>query len=389
MSVPKSSKYRGKTIRRRRASWQVDFGTKNGKRLQNSFRTKEDAKLAIDDSLEQQRITAIDHRNKHVAVYDLSDIQRIDVISARERLPRGATLTQAVEFFVKHTKPTGGAMTVSEVLAEYLEAKTKANRRPDSLKSIKTRIGRFAEKFGQVPVHEISTHDIERWMDGFEHGKVSRLNDRVYLVGFFNYAMKQEYVSQNPAERIERPILGEKIPEILTVAEAERLMLTARGSYPDMVPYFSICLFAGLRPNEAQNLDWRNVSLDARLITVRPEVAKRRRQRHVDISGNLLNWLAPFQQREGQLYFGRAHFEAARRDAGIPWANDILRHTFATYHLAKHQDAARTALQMGHVRSDVLFSHYKGELVTKEDTERFWSIRPVRSEGVLQFQATA
>lgn len=386
MKRSQNSKYRGRTIRRRGESWQVDFGERNRKRTQVSFKTKPDAKLAIDAFLEKQRLRHIDHMNKRVAVYDLTDKQRIDVITALDKLPRRSTLTQAVEFYLKHTRPVGGSFTVDQVLEEYLDAKRKANRREQTLKGIKTHIGRFARQHGSAPVHEISSHDIEEWMDKHGYKQVTRLNYRTAFMGFFNYALKQEYVGQNPVHKIERPILDEKIPEILTPDEAQRLMFVAQEHHPNMVAYFAICLFAGLRPSEAENLDWRSVNLVSKLITVRPEVAKRRRQRLVDISDNLLEWLSPFKQESGPIHFSRVGFDDSRKKADVSWSNDVLRHSFASYYLAKHQDAAKTALQMGHMRTDVLFNHYR-ELVTREDAKAYWQIKPRKQANVIQMRA--
>ena len=384
MSKSKRIKHRGRTIRSRGTSWQVDFGTKNGKRVQICYKTKEDAKTAINARVQQQQIEMIDQNNKRVAVYDLTDKQRIDIITALDKLPKHSSLSQAVDFYLQHTQPTGGSFTVTQVLEEYLEAKTKANRREQTLKGIRGRIGRFARQFGDVPVHQISTHDVEQWMDGYGYRKVSRLNYRTAFVGFFNYALKQEYISQNPASKIERPILDEKIPEILSPTETQRLMFVTQENYPDMVPYFALSLFAGLRPNEANNLDWRNVNLKSKLITVRPEVAKKRRQRLVDISGNLLEWLVPYKRDSGTIHFSRISFDGARKKAQvIPWVNDILRHSYASYYLAKHQDAAKTALQMGHIRTDVLFNHYR-ELVTLEDAEIYWNIKPRKDVNIIR-----
>jgi hypothetical protein len=56
------------------------------------------------------------------------------------------------------------------------------------------------------------------------------------------------------------------------------------------------------------------------------------------------------------------------------------------YYLAKHQDAAKTALQMGHVRMDVLFNHYR-ELVTRDDAEKYWNIAPSRQANTVQMTA--
>ena len=44
------------------------------------------------------------------------------------------------------------------------------------------------------------------------------------------------------------------------------------------------------------------------------------------------------------------------------------------YHLAEHQSAEKTALEMGHRDTKMLFEHYR-ELVTKEAAKRYWKIR--------------
>lgn len=56
------------------------------------------------------------------------------------------------------------------------------------------------------------------------------------------------------------------------------------------------------------------------------------------------------------------------------WPQDALRHTFATMHLAKWQNAEACSLLMGNSRQIVL-RHYRG-LVTREEAERFWNLRP-------------
>jgi integrase len=381
-----TSKYRGNAIRPRGQSWQVDFGTREGRRVQRSFTTKADAKIAIDQYVGQQTLERIDLKNKRVALFDLTDAQRMDVISAYEKLNGIGSLTQAVEFYLLHTSPPGGSRTVREVLAEYLESKTRANRRKNTILDVKTRVGRFSQDHGDSPIHELTTTDLENWLNKYDYRQISRLNYRTALVGFFNFAVKRGYTQSNPAEGVERPILDETTPEILTVKECRDLLAAAEEFEPRMVPYFAICLFAGLRPTEAAGLDWRYINLVTKTITVRPEVAKKRRQRLVDISDNLLAWLTPHGRDSGGVVFSRKGFEKARREAGVTWANDILRHSYGSYHLAKHQDAAKTALQMGHIRTDILYNHYR-ELVNREDANAYWSIKPSGKARVLRLTA--
>ena len=67
--------------------------------------------------------------------------------------------------------------------------------------------------------------------------------------------------------------------------------------------------------------------------------------------------------------------ERLKQLSGIrPWPHDAMRHSAASYQLAQSQDAARTALNLGH-SPDVLFRHYR-EVVTTEEAQRFFGITP-------------
>jgi len=58
-----------------------------------------------------------------------------------------------------------------------------------------------------------------------------------------------------------------------------------------------------------------------------------------------------------------------------PAPDNGLRHSFASYRLAATNDAAKTALELGHPNTKLLFSTYR-ELVTPEDAVEYWSIVP-------------
>jgi hypothetical protein len=93
------------------------------KRVQRSYKTKEDAKLALDAHLEEKRLGTIEAKNKRVPIFDLTDMQHRNVMRALDILPPGRSLTEAVQFFVEHVSPEGGQRTVEELLGDYLANK--------------------------------------------------------------------------------------------------------------------------------------------------------------------------------------------------------------------------------------------------------------------------
>ena len=64
-----------------------------------------------------------------------------------------------------------------------------------------------------------------------------------------------------------------------------------------------------------------------------------------------------------------------RKKAKIDYAQNAARHSFASYHVASHQDGTKTAHMLGHPDPQLLYSNYR-KLVRREDATRYWNIVP-------------
>ena len=101
--------------------------------------------------------------------------------------------------------------------------------------------------------------------------------------------------------------------------------------------------------------------------------AKTRKRRLVTLSPNLSDWLAiggalPPQNK-------RKRVEDFRKACGVNWRHDIMRHSFASYHLAFHCSPDKTSHELGDRDTSILYRHYR-ELVSKSEAEIFWQIKP-------------
>ena len=67
------------------------------------------------------------------------------------------------------------------------------------------------------------------------------------------------------------------------------------------------------------------------------------------------------------------------------WPHDCLLHSYCSYYLAAHENAAKTALQAGHTEL-ILFRHYR-KLVKKEQAKKFWAVYPKDTGIKLQVVA--
>jgi integrase len=172
------------------------------------------------------------------------------------------------------------------------------------------------------------------------------------------------------------------------VDQASALLVNAPA---DMLPYFAIGLFAGLRRAELERLDWAEIDFSSNLIEVTAEKSKTAMRRFVTLQPNLRAWLLPLRQFKGNVTPPRDNFrqlfESARIAAGIKeWPDNALRHSFASYHLAAFKNAASTALELGHHDSRVTFAHYR-ELVKPKEAARYWKLKPLKTTKVVPMVA--
>lgn len=78
---------------------------------------------------------------------------------------------------------------------------------------------------------------------------------------------------------------------IFTPEELKQLLDTIN---PETVPYFTIAAFAGLRKAKIERLDWSEIKLSDRVITVTAAKAKTASRRLAPVSDNLFRWFSPF-----------------------------------------------------------------------------------------------
>lgn len=386
-STTESRQYKGIRIRKRGESWQVDYGKPNGKRIQRSFPTKALAKRDINEHLVEETARQKDIEDNGICLQHLTRRQRIDVLESIDMLADIASLRDAAAFYVEHHTTPEESPTVRKVLEEYRQVKRKMNCREWDLRTIDYRIGKFAETFGKTSIAQVTSAQIERWLDGCESNRkkplspVSRNNFLAYLNAFFNFATKRGYASGNPVERIDRVRLDRQEIAILTPDEVRRLLFAARDHVPELVPYLAIGIFAGVRPTELKRLTWDRVNFDLKYIHITGGTAKVRGERYVDMEDVLIEWLKLYRKNSGPIcpqdtYSFTKLFDKVRKKAGLmhSWKADVMRHSYASYHVAKYERKDKTAMMMGN-STKMLDRHYRKPLHRNHAAE-FWSIFP-------------
>ena len=292
-----------------------------------------------------------------------------------------ATLNQATSFYLRHHRPAHLNRTFAQVAAELLRRKRKDNRRKSTLKSYAGYFRRFSADHKNVAIARITKRSLQSWLDDLDIGPETYGNYIRNLGVVWNFAVDEGYISEAITAKIAPPASDQEPTQILTTPQAKSLLTQAQKSENvAWLPYFAISLFAGLRTNEILQLRWDQVDFEHKLITVTPSQAKTRRRRFVQMSDNLILFLKRIKTRTGPVvpFEGNAFWdgrEKLREAAEMEeWPKNVLRHSFGSYYLAKHNDEGRTAAQMGNSPA-VVIRNYR-EMVKPRDAEAYWGLKP-------------
>jgi integrase len=256
------------------------------------------------------------------------------------------------------------------------------------LGDLRVRLGRFVATFGEEMIAALSASRIDEWLRGLGVGAVTRNTFRRRVAVLFSFAKRRGYVTENPVANVERAKERETEIEILSVNELARLLECASS---DMLPFWTIGAFAGLRRAEIERLHWSEIDIESGVIEVKASKSKTASRRLVTIQLNLREWLAPYRTSTGRVcpVNLRRKINEDRERAGLlaEWPQNALRHSFGSYHLAQFNDAAKLALEMGNSPATI-FRHYR-QLVKPKQAERYWEIAPAApGKKVIQFAAT-
>src|SRR5262249_28250121 len=158
-----------------------------------------------------------------------------------------------------------GSLKVRDVVTGLLAARAADGMSPRYLGDLRVRLGRFVDSFGEEMIAALNASQVDKWLRDLHVGPVTRNTFRRRLGVLFSFAKRRGYVTENPIADVERAKERETEVEILSVGEVARLLECAES---EMLPFWAIGAFAGLRRAEIERLTWNEIDLDADVIEV-------------------------------------------------------------------------------------------------------------------------
>ncbi len=323
----------------------------------------------------------------HAAPND-SPVGKAERQAIRLARARGVDLMTAVQCYLEHQQARRQSVPFAALVASRLaEAKREAVS-VEYQANLSRFFARALAAWGEKLTCEITPDDVAHLVFSQPVTATTKRDYLRYLSTLFRHAQARGWAEKNPAAAVKAPKVLAPAPGILSPGQAAALL--AACSAP-VLPSVAIGLYAGLRMAEIKRLHWDEVLWDREVIEVPAAKSKTASRRLVRIEPVLRRILAPYVEKfsdslakhaiwpaNGSRMLDAAKVAAgwrgrwgAAKDAPV-WPDNALRHSYASYHLAHFRDAARTALELGHSTTQMLFQHYR-ELVTGQDAKKFWA----------------
>lgn len=322
----------------------------------------------------------------------------------------GVTLTQAVDFYLEHHRPTAGHLTVEEASKIFLGNLERLGRAEAYIRAYrKTYLPHLCAVVGKKRLIDVTQDDAEHFI--YRTKKAISSTTKGEYIGklrtFFNTMAELGYYQKdlNPFEKLKKPQASR---EEIQVTEKDRCLGLSESnaflSYLvtekiwDVLAVHIAVMFCGCRMDEIKRLNWTTIDLARRHIDLTAQAAKKRRRRVLVIPENAFHWFRLAFDGMGGVWKMRSENAFAlkmnriknalrkKKETEEGWGQypfnfhqNFARVTFASHSYAMY-GAEATAAAMGHTKGvDVLHTNYK-EIVSKEVAEKYFGILPPHLE---------
>lgn len=376
-------------------SWRVAGTKRDGTRVRENFSDQAAAqarRVELEaEWLGQQTDTSLRATKLNETQLRLAEVALTKLESEQELLP-------AIDYWLKHGRHQSvkQSLRLDDAVDQYITWLDTSPFRDATKRHWRTRMKVFKNGVANLRVSEITPEFIESFLAARNTTPGGKDTDRRAISRFFSWCIERprRWTTTNPARevRIDRGEIPP--PEILTIDDCEKLLRAAENHKAGLlVPYVAVCLFAGLRPDEAKRLTWQQVNLADKEIRLESSQTKTKTPRVVTIHPTLAKWL---KGRKDKGFFPpnwRKEFDAVKEIAGFtgrkapdapdsakPFPHDVMRHTAVSHFFRDCGSYGLTAEQFGNSEA-IIKKHYQGR-VSSADTKKFYALRPLTTPRV-------
>ncbi len=166
-------------------------------------------------------------------------------------------------------------MRLSTAWPQFEAEKRLQGYSPHTLKAYHLQSKLLIKFLGDFKIQDITTKDLKRYLAAQTHLKPASLDHRTrYIKSLFRWAQDEDIVNGNPAAKLRRPKLGQRVPKALSEEIIEELRISCNGAFEHAL--IELIYTTGCRIGEIHKLNRGDINFGNHSIIVHGKGNKER-----------------------------------------------------------------------------------------------------------------
>jgi integrase len=234
-------------------------------------------------------------------------------------------------------------------------------------------------RWGDLKPEEPQKNDIDLLLRRMKVSNNTRRKYLRYIRMFFGWVKDEHLIAANPTDGIfYKP--DDFNADFYDVGTTKRLLRYVAETETDLIGYYSLLTFAGLRPSEGARVEWKDYNWKTSELYVRKGKTG---ARYIILESVAVEWMKYHREHAPSDTPFVAIKNLSNRERDVrekvlngDWIQDGLRHGFGTYYKSKIKDIGKVADYMGN-SADMVKRHYARTIPADECAE-FWDLTPAK-----------
>lgn len=275
-----------------------------------------------------------------------------------------------LEEVVRVWRRYGGRMTdvtLSDAIAAFLKVKTAEGVSVAFMRHARTLLEGFGDAIGETPAASVERTQLETYLADLDtESSETRRTHFKRIRTLFNWLKETRQIVESPCDGWKAPREALRTVSVMPVADGVRLFKENHEAPKarELLGRLALEAFAGMRHETAAQIGTDSFDFAQRVITIPANIDKNRKDQFIE-HGELnlwkwLEWSKPEEWGMNRIAYRNAKSAAFVR-AKVVHKHNVLRHSAASYHIALHGDAGKTAAMLTHANLRMLWSNYRGK----------------------------
>ena len=289
---------------------------------------------------------------------------------------------EVVRVWRRYGRQASVIVTVSDAIKAFLQVKEDEGVSIATIRHFKPILRNFENTVGNVDVTSVERVQLQKYLAGVDtDSSETRRTHFKRVRTLFNWLRDTRQIVENPCDGWKAP--REALREVTVMAVADGVTLFAKNhdapKARELLGRLALEAFCGMRHETAAKIGADSFDFASKVITIPASIDKNRKAQFIEhAEENLWAWLAWSRSSEWSMnpvnYRNAKHAAFVR--AHVEHVHNVLRHSAASYHIAKHGDAGKTAAMLTHANLRMLWSNYRGKGGGQANGVAWFSIAP-------------